>query len=114
MNWLRRVKPMVARDMPETKTEDQAISKRPPITQIGMEAKRAPNSPKMPSRISQKAHEKPTERLAQLVSAIRPLFCEKVVLGGEPNTVAKNELIPSARMPPWMREEMSSLSLMRE
>ena len=50
--------------------------------------------------MSQKAHEKPTERLAQRVRAISPLFCEKVVLGGELKKVARNELTPSASKPP--------------
>ena len=67
------------------------------MTQMGIEAKAAPKWPKMPRQMSQKAHEKPAEREAHLVSAMRPLFCEKVVLGGEPNRQAKMELTPAAR-----------------
>ena len=37
---------------------------------------------------------------AVLVRAMTPLFCEKVVLGGEPQRHAMTELIPSASMPP--------------
>ena len=50
--------------------------------------------------MSQMAHEKPAERDAHLVSAMMPLFCENVVLGGEPRKHAMMELMPSARTPP--------------
>ena len=68
----------------------------------------------LPNIISQKAHEKPTEREAQRVRAMSPLFCEKVVLGGEPKRAARSELRPSARRPPWTREEISSASVIPE
>ena len=56
--------------------------------------------PKRPMMMSQMAHEKPAERDAHLVSAMMPLFCENVVLGGEPRKHAMMELMPSARTPP--------------
>lgn len=108
MNWLRREKSDVAMSMPETSTEENICSTTPPTTQMGIEAKHAPNLPKRPRQMSQKPQAKPAEREAHLVSAIRPLFCEKVVLGGEPKRHARKELTPSARRPPWMREEMSA------
>mmetsp|Transcript_26996 Transcript_26996/g.83151 ORF Transcript_26996/g.83151 Transcript_26996/m.83151 type:complete len:229 (-) Transcript_26996:16-702(-) len=37
-----------------------------------------------------------------------PLFCEKVVLGGDVKGHAKRELKPSARRPPWTRDSKSS------
>ena len=84
------------------------------MTQMGIEAKAAPKWPKMPRQMSQKAHEKPAEREAHLVSAMRPLFCEKVVLGGEPKRQAKKELMPSASTPPWMRDAISASSVTSE
>ncbi len=42
------------------------------------------------------------------MSAMTPLFCEKVVLGMEVNKPDRMELIPSARSPPWMEVSYSS------
>lgn len=100
--------------MPATNTAVNAWRTRPPTTQIGIEAKAAPKCEKMPRQMSQKAHEKPTEREAQRVTGMRPQFCEKVVLGGEPKRAARNELTPSASRPPCTREETSSASVTAE
>ena len=70
--------------------------------------------PRTPKRISQNAQEKPADRDAHCVSAMMPLFCEKVVLGGEPQRHAMTELTPSAMTPPWMRDSISSGSVTME
>ena len=64
--------------------------------------------------MSQAAQPKPAAREAQRVSAMMPLFCEKVVLGGEPQRHAMTELKPSAMTPPWMRDSISSGSVTME
>ena len=64
--------------------------------------------PKMPMNMSQPAQAKPAERETQRVSARMPLFCEKVVLGGEPRAQAMMELTPSASTPPCWRATISS------
>ena len=55
----------------------------------------------------------PAERLAQRVRAMTPLFWAKVDMGVMVMSAARIPLIPSARMPPWMRESKSSPSTSR-
>lgn len=57
--------------------------------------------------MSQPAHARPAARLAQRVSEMTPLFCEKVVFGGVVMSVARSELTPSQSSPPWMRDSAS-------
>ena len=71
-----------------------------------MELNAAPNLPMIPKRINQNAHAKPADRDAHCVSAMMPLFCENVVLGGLVKRQARNELTPSARSPPWICVEI--------
>ena len=79
-----------------------------------MELNAAPNLPKTPNNISQKAHEKPADRDAHCVSAMTPLFCENVVLGRTVMSAERNEAMPSASRPPWMRESSCPSSSTRE
>ena len=76
-----------------------------------MELNAAPNLPKTPKRINQNAHEKPADRDAHCVSAMTPLFCENVVLGGLVKRQARNELTPSASNPPCTRFSKSGPSV---
>ena len=76
-----------------------------------MELNAAPSFPNTPNNISQKAHEKPADRDAHCVSAMTPLFCENVVLGGLVKRQARNELTPSARSPPCTRLSKSGPSV---
>mmetsp|Transcript_40069 Transcript_40069/g.111372 ORF Transcript_40069/g.111372 Transcript_40069/m.111372 type:complete len:341 (-) Transcript_40069:641-1663(-) len=108
MKLLRRLRSFATTLIPPTKTIEKHISTRPPTTQIGIEDMIAPNLPMTPNRINQQAHAKPAARDAQRVSAMTPLFCEKVVFGGEVKTAAKRELMPSASRPPCTLESKSS------
>ena len=65
----------------------------------------------IPKRINQNAHEKPADRDAHCVSAMTPLFCEKVVFGGLVKRQARNELTPSASNPPCTRFSKSGPSV---
>jgi len=100
--------------MPATKTIVKHCTMTPPTMGMGMEAMAAPILPKRPMMSSHAAQEKPAEREAQRVSAMMPLFWEKVVLGGEPMRHATMELTPSARTPPAMRASYSSGSVTLE
>ena len=64
--------------------------------------------------MSHPAQAKPAEREVHRVSARMPLFCEKVVLGGEPIRQAMMELTPSAITPPCIRSRTSSGSVTLE
>ena len=64
-----------------------------------------------PKRINQNAHAKPADRDAHCVSAMTPLFCENVVLGGLVKRQARNELTPSASNPPCTRLSKSGPSV---
>merc|ERR1712084_143362 len=65
-------------------------------------------------KMSHPAAAKPAEREAHLVSAMMPLFCEKVVFGGEPQRQAIMELMPSASTPPCCRAIISASSVIFE
>mmetsp|Transcript_50018 Transcript_50018/g.161109 ORF Transcript_50018/g.161109 Transcript_50018/m.161109 type:complete len:205 (-) Transcript_50018:1017-1631(-) len=97
--------------MPATKTIVKHWRMTPPTIGIGMEAIAAPTLPKSPMKMSQPAHAKPAERDAHLVSAMMPLFCENVVLGGEPQRHAMMELTPSASTPPCCLATISASSV---
>ena len=76
-----------------------------------MELNAAPSFPNTPNNISQNAHAKPADRDAHCVSAMTPLFCENVVLGGLVKRQARNELTPSASNPPCTRFSKSGPSV---
>ena len=67
--------------------------------QSGMEAMAAPNFSNMPKRMSQRQQAIPAALEAQRVMAMTPLFCEKVVFGGEVMSTAMMLFKPSANKP---------------
>merc|ERR1719221_2175371 len=94
--------------MPPTNTMAKHRNVSPPTTQSGMEAMMLPNFATTPKRMSHPAHAKPAARDAHLVREMMPLFCEKVVFGGDVKIPARMELKPSASRPPCMRESNSA------
>ena len=61
-----------------------------------------------PKKMSQMPQATPALLDAHLVSAMTPLFCEKVVLGMPVPRAARKEQTPSERRPPWMDLSNSS------
>ena len=97
---------------PEMNTFTKRKVVMPPMTQSGMAEMRPEILARTPKRMSQHPHATPALLDAHLVSAMTPLFCEKVVLGMPVPRAARNEQTPSERRPPWTDLSNSSLSSM--
>ena len=93
---------------PETNTFTNKNVVMPPMTQSGMAEMMPETLARMPKKMSQHPHATPALLDAHLVSAMTPLFCEKVVLGMPVPRAARKEQTPSERRPPWMDLSNSS------
>ena len=105
MNRFRRVMgTLLSTVIPDTMTLAKRKVVMPPSTQSGMDATTPPNLPMSPKRKRNTAQLRPAAREAHRVSAITPLFWEKVVFGAVVISAASRELHPSASRPPCTRE----------
>ena len=77
---------------PEMNTFTKRKVVMPPMTQSGMAEMMPEILARTPKKMSQHPHATPAFLDAHLVSAMTPLFCEKVVFGGLVKSVARNDL----------------------
>merc|ERR1711970_1214727 len=85
---------------PETKTLQKRNVVMPPMTESGMLEMMPEILARMPKNMSQMPAAVPARLEAHLVSAMTPLFWEKVVLGMPVAMAEKKEQTPSESRPP--------------